>query len=30
MSVKNSKLEGGFNKEMEDGKDPLFDLTAAF
>ena len=32
MSVKNSKLVrggGGDNKEMEKGKGPIFDLTAA-
>ena len=34
MSVKNSKLVrgggGGGNKEMENGKGPIFDLTTAF
>ena len=30
MSVKNSKQEGGCNKELEYGKGPFFDLTAGF
>ena len=31
MSVKfPNKWEVGFNKEMEHGKGPLFDITAAF